>query len=354
MDIQAVQYTSLSEAADQLESSELSRDSSPIAYHPTAPSFRPDRIVKRYTNHAHIKSKHLPPRGWFGFLADGFTTIIDARWYQVILLFCAIYISCWLFFGFLWWGVSATHVAVQNSTCINNVHNFPSAFLYSLESQLTIGYGFRFISDDCSFGIVLLILQSTLGLFIDSFLIGLIFAKITRPSSRRQTILFSDSAVLYEQEGERFLEFRVADIRKSQLVEAHARATLYWYKDSPTADGHTKTLKIHDLQVGYETGEDRLILLTPVIIRHHVTMDSPLHSITPENILQQDLEIVVALEAIVESTGLTLQALWSYTEREIMFNYQFKPIVYRQAIKNNSWEVDYGMLSYITPCNKQL
>ncbi len=348
VDIEAVHYKSLNESSE-IESLESIDSPSPISYSPAPPSFRPGRLVKRHTNHAQLKTKHLPPRGWFGFLVDGFTTIIDAHWYQIIALFCTVYICCWLVFGFIWWGLNAAHDAVQNSTCINNVHNFPSAFLYSLESQLTIGYGFRFISDQCSFGIFLLIIQSIVGVMIDSFLIGLIFAKITRPSSRRQTILFSNSAVLYEKEGERFLEFRVADIRQSQLVEAHARVTLYWYAPTTNTSNDDKTLKIYDLEIGYETGADRLILLTPVIIRHCITTNSPLYSVTQENILEQDLEIVVALEAIVESTGLTLQALWSYTEREIMFDYQFKPMVYRQDIKNNPWEVDYGMLSDVTP-----
>lgn len=357
MDVQGVQYKSL-ESGVQLN------HSGPITYTPTPPSFRSGRIIKRYTNHAQIKSRRFPRRGWYGFLADGFTTVIDSQWYYIVLLLSTLYISSWLMFGFMWWGVDSAYEGVSNSTCINNVHDFSSAFLYSLESQLTIGYGFRFISDECKFGIFLLIIQSIVGLMIDSFMLGLMFAKITRPSSRRQTILFSDSAVIYEQNGERYLEFRVADIRRSQLVEAHVRVTLYWYRDvvqsrspspaadDPTTDGNRgKVLKIYDLQVGYETGEDRLILLTPVIIRHHITPESPISCLTRDNILFQDIELVVALEAIVESTGLTLQALWSYTEREMMFDYQFKPMVYRQSIKEKSWEVDYGMLSYVVQCN---
>ncbi len=344
----AVQYSSLQEHA--LAEPERLTDSPPVTYNPPLPSFRPNRIIRRYTNRAHIKHKRLPPRGWFGFLVDGFTTIIDAHWYQIMLLFCAIYVSSWLFFGLVWWSVDEIYEAVDNSTCINNVHNFPSAFLYSLETQLTIGYGFRFISDQCSFGVFLLIIQSLMGLMIDSFLIGLVFAKLTKPSNRRQTILFSNSAVLFEEDGERYLEFRVADIRSSQLVEAHVRVTLYWFREGHSSD--EKTLKTYDLQVGYETGEDRLILLMPVLVRHHITPNSPLYSITKENILFQDLEMVVALEAIVESTGLTLQALWSYTEREVMFDYCFKPMIYRQNIKDHSLEIDYGMLSEVTTCEE--
>ena len=336
--VQTVQYSALSDTSDR-------EGSPPVTYSPTPPSFRPGRIIKRYDNRPQIKRKGLPPRGWFGFLADGFTTIIDARWYQIIFLFWAVYISSWLLFSFLWLAVDAAYESVRNQTCIENLNDFSSAFLYSLETQLTIGYGFRYISSSCSIGILFLIVQSIVGLMIDSFLIGLVFAKITRPSSRRQTILFSNSAVMYEEDGERYLEFRVADARKSQLVEGHVRVTLYWYKEEENG-GEQRTLRIHDLEVGYESGEDRLILLTPVCVRHLIGPKSPLVSVTPANMLQQDFEIVVALEAIVESTGLTLQALWSYTEREIMNGYRFKPMIYRQSIKDESWEVDYRLLSH--------
>lgn len=355
-DVETIQYSALAEAAELEGDLADTNPAAAVSFSPVVASFRPSRIIKRHTNRPAIKNKRLPPRGWYGFLADGFTTIIDSNWPQVILLFVTIYIASWVVFGIMWISVESVYQAF-NQTCINNVHDFPSSFLYSLETQLTIGYGYRFISDDCDFGIFCLNIQSICGLLIDSFLLGLVFAKLTRPSSRRQTILFSESAIINEQDGERYLEFRVADVRKSLLVEAHVRVTLYWYREKSTKGKTTskqeKVLKIYDLQVGYETGEDRLVLLTPVIVRHHINPSSPLYSITEADMLHQDLEIVVALEAIVESTGLTLQALWSYTEREIMFNYYFKPMVYRQVLKANRWEVDYGLLSHVLPCDKE-
>lgn len=359
VDVEAIQYSSLSEAAE-LEDDLASTN--PVSFSPVVASFRPSRIIKRHSNTQTVKNKRLPPRGWYGYLADGFTTIIDANWSQVILLFVTIYISSWLVFGIMWITVESVYEAF-NQTCINNVNDFSSGFLYSLETQLTIGYGHRFISDNCNFGIFCLIIQSISGLLIDSFLLGLMFAKLIRPSSRRQTILFSQNAVINKQDGERYLEFRVADVRKSLLVEAHVRVTLYWYRDQPSPKGakstttgktkQEKVLKIYDMQVGYETGEDRLVLLTPVVVRHHINPASPLYSIPEEDMLQQDLEIVVALEAIVESTGLTLQALWSYTERELMFDYCFKPMVYRQVLKADRWEVDYSLMSHVLPCEKE-
>ena len=229
----------------------------------------------------------------------------------------------------------------QNITCVDNVVDFPSAFLFSLETEVPIGYGHKFVRAECAGGIVLLVIQCIIGLLIDALLLGLIFSKITRPRNRRKTILFSDRAVIYTRDRQKVLEFRIADIRLSQLVEAHVRLQLYWNRKSQ--DGREE-LQMFDLNVGYDTGRDRIFLLTPVSIIHPITESSPLFSLTKENLLSQDLEIVVILEAIVEATGLTAQALWSYTQQEIFFNYQFVPMIYRQTTGDHKWEVDFKRL----------
>ncbi len=304
------------------------------------------RLLNRSNARSLIKFTDLPPSGYYGFIKDGFTTILNTRWYTIILIFCSSYIMSWLIFSFLWWGTEELYQHVYNSTCVSNVETFSSSFLFSLETQVTIGYGFRYISEHCSFGVTVLLLQCLVGLLLDSFMLGLVFAKLTRPRNRRKTILFSNLAVIRSINGIRCLEFRIADVRRSQLVEAHVRATIYWYKaDEESGD---MFLEQHDLDFGYDTGRDRLIMLAPVIVRHYITSNSPLYSIDESNIQEQDLEIVIALEGIVESTGLTVQALWSYTEKEILTNYRFRPMIYRRRNgSKNGWEINFSLLSQV-------
>ena len=152
---------------------------SPVTYLGILPP-RPGRLVKRSNGRSIVKYKGLPSVTW-RYCKDWFTTIMNSPWYIVILIFFASYCISWTLFGLAWWGLDATYVATQNRSCINNIHNFPSAFLFSLETQITIGYGFRIIRDDCTVGILFLIAQCVCGLLLDSFTIGLIFAKLTRP-----------------------------------------------------------------------------------------------------------------------------------------------------------------------------
>jgi len=55
---------------------------------------------------------------------------------------------------------------------------------------------------------------------------GIVFAKLARPKCRNNTIVFSKQAVVCKRNGHLFLLFRVANMRSSHLLEAHARAQM--------------------------------------------------------------------------------------------------------------------------------
>ena len=320
-------------------------------------------MVRRSNGRSLVRHR-LPPRGYLSYLKDSFTSIINAPWYAIILLFFACYILSWLLFGCLW-TVLAYSYPDSNMTCVMNVEDFKSAFLFSIETQTTIGFGFRYPSSACGVGTLLLVFQSVVGLLLDSFLLGLIFTKLTRPRNRRKTVVFSNNAVIRDEwvkrrkpcrengamcEGvervrQKVLEFRIADVRRSQVVEGHVRLQLYWYRES---SGGLCDLEQYDLDVGYDTGQDRVFLLTPVSVLHHITEDSPLHGLTRDLLASSQLELVVILEGIVEATGLTAQILWSYTRDEILFDRAFEPVSHYSA-GSGEWTVDYSKLSSLLP-----
>ena len=272
------------------------------------------RFVKRSSGRSLVQHLNVPPKNRLGYCRDFFTTIVNSRWYCLILFFSALYITSWLVFGSIWLGLNTMYDSGGNrtTTCVTDVNGFSSAFLFSVETQMTIGYGFKYITNECHLAIFIIIIQCVCGLLIDSFLLGLIFTKLSRPRNRRRTLIFSDCAVIRErkeeeregEESEMVLEFRIADVRRSQVVEGHVRLQLYWY--SETLSGGYE-LQQYDLDVGYDTGRDRVFLLTPVSIYHYITQDSPLYQLTPDILTSSQLELVVILEGIVEVTGLTSQ-----------------------------------------------
>ena len=304
------------------------------------------RIVSRSNGRTNVQYSGLKLK-WFGFLTDSFTTLINTRWYIVGLVFGGTYVLSWLVFAGIWAAIAKyEHVSYDdlddiNDTCLHGVDDFASSLLFSIETQVTIGYGNTFITNNCYGGLIVLILQCVVGLVLDAVLLGLLFTKITRPRNRRKTIAFSDKAVLYEEDGDHYLEFRIGNLRKSQIAEAHVRMVLYWYRDMGRGESEFQQ---HELQCGYETGVDRVVLLTPVAVRHKIDRDSPLYDLVPSHVLTEQLEVVVVLEGIVEATGLTVQALWSYTNEEIVLGEKLRPIVQRERGK---WVVDFSRFDEI-------
>lgn len=53
--------------------------------------------------------------------------------------------------------------------------------------------------------------------------IGLIFARISRATSRASTIIFSGRGVIRRLHGKLYFMFQTCELRKHQLVEAHVR-----------------------------------------------------------------------------------------------------------------------------------
>lgn len=58
-----------------------------------------------------------------------------------------------------------------------------------------------------------------------------------------------------------------------------------------------------DISVGFETGDDRLFLVSPLVISHEMDAHSPFWDMSQAQLEKEDFEIVVILEGMVEATG---------------------------------------------------
>lgn len=89
-----------------------------------------------------------------------------------------------------------------------------------------------FMVRDCNnrFNIVLLSAKICFSTLFLPFQVGIVFAKLSRPKKRTQTLLFSRHAVISHRDGIPCFMFRVGDMRKSHIIEAHVRAQLIRHK----------------------------------------------------------------------------------------------------------------------------
>ncbi|XP_060523122.1 ATP-sensitive inward rectifier potassium channel 11-like isoform X3 [Cylas formicarius] len=289
------------------------------------------------------------------YLQDIFTTLVDAQWRWTLLVFALGFLLSWLLFASIWWLIVFTHgdlnpenanATIPVEPCITGVRSFASVFLFSIETQHTIGYGVRTTTEECPEAIFVMCIQSIAGVMIQAFMVGVVFAKLSRPKKRTQTLLFSRNAVISHRDGVPCLMFRVGDMRKSHIIEAHVRAQLIKHK--VTKEGEhlpffQTELKVRD-KVGGDGEEDKIFFIWPTTIVHKIDKNSPLYNMSATDLLRERFEIVVILEGVIESTGMTTQARSSYLPSEILWGHRFKSLI---TFKKDSgeYEVDYALFN---------
>nr|XP_057904304.1 G protein-activated inward rectifier potassium channel 1-like [Doryrhamphus excisus] len=277
------------------------------------------------------------------YLSDLFTTLVDLKWRWNLLIFILTYTVAWLVMASMWWIIAYIRGDLNHghdasyTPCVANVYNFPSAFLFFIETEATIGYGYRYITEKCPEGIILFLFQSLLGSIVDAFLIGCMFIKMSQPKKRAETLMFSQDAVISQRDGKLCLMFRVGNLRNSHMVSAQIRCKLI--KSRQTPEGEFLPLDQCELDVGFGTGADQLFLVSPLTICHEINPRSPFFDLSQRSLTSEQFEIVVILEGIVETTGMTCQARTSYTEDEVLWGHRFLPVM---SLEEGFFRVDYS------------
>jgi hypothetical protein len=164
----------------------------------------------------------------------------------------------------------------RHMPCVHGIHDFTSALLYSVETQHTIGYGLRYITEECSFAIVFLMLQSCFGIFIQGLVAGVVFAKISRPNKRKRTIIFSHNAVVSERDGKLSFMFKIGNVRISQLSDA--RVKMLMIKSRRTGEGEFIPFQTYDMKVSSDlSGNDSVFFPWPKTVEHIIDEESPFY-----------------------------------------------------------------------------
>uniref|UniRef100_A0A8D0CEN4 ATP-sensitive inward rectifier potassium channel 11 n=1 Tax=Salvator merianae TaxID=96440 RepID=A0A8D0CEN4_SALMN len=286
------------------------------------------------------------------FLQDVFTTLVDLKWPHTLIIFTMSFLCSWLLFAMVWWLIAFAHGDLDQSTqqrhlgavaadfvpCVTDIHSFTSAFLFSIEVQVTIGFGGRMMTEECPAAILILIVQNIVGLVINAIMLGCIFMKTAQAHRRAETLIFSKHAVIALRDGKLCFMLRVGDLRKSMIISATIRMQVVKKTTSP--EGEVVPLNQIDIQMENPVGGNSIFLVSPLIIYHVIDKNSPMYDVGPSNLHHhEDLEVIVILEGVVETTGITTQARTSYLADEILWGQRFVPIVTEE---DGQYSVDYS------------
>uniref|UniRef100_A0A0B6ZFX2 Uncharacterized protein n=1 Tax=Arion vulgaris TaxID=1028688 RepID=A0A0B6ZFX2_9EUPU len=290
------------------------------------------------------------------FFSDIYITVIDLRWPYLIAILFIIYLVIFISFAVFWWLMAYNNGDFDNlknsehEFCLRGVKSFRDAVMFSMETQTTIGYGFAYPNAHCVFTVPLTFLQVVIGLFLETLMLGSIFVKIAQPKNRARTILFSNHAVVNQENGKLVLQVRVGDLRRSHLVDSSISGMMI---DSySTKEGSSYPLYQFNCEFSCGKMANQMFLMFPVIVKHVIDENSPLYSIDPENLMSQKFEIVLYLTGTVESTGEMCQARTSYLSNEILWGYRFARMEEFNT-KQGQWHVDFKGFNNVVRCHDE-
>ncbi|KAM9745099.1 inward rectifier potassium channel 16-like [Menidia menidia] len=278
------------------------------------------------------------PGDWSPYFMDIFTTLVEIRWRVMFLFFSLSYILSWLFFGLCYWLIAYVNgdtVTMDNGPCVENVRGFTGAFLYSMETQATIGYGFRGMTENCIVAIIVVTVQDVFSCLLDTVVIGIVVAKMASARKRAQTVGFSRFAVVNLRNGDLCLSWRLGDFRGNHIVEGVAKAQLVRYVKKPLG---SVVISYQDLEI-----KDRdIVLVTPTTIIHKLDSGSPLYSLGPDELLEEDFELVVSFTYTGDSTGMLHQTRTSYKAADIRWGQRFRDML---KVGGKHYKVNYALFN---------
>ncbi|XP_047011172.1 ATP-sensitive inward rectifier potassium channel 1-like [Ictalurus punctatus] len=310
---------------------------------------RQNRLVTK-EGHCNIEYSNVQYKKWSSFMQDIWTTLVEIHWTFIMFFFVSSFILSWFVFALFWYWVGGTNgdlwwqnPSANHSACVVNVYDLTTAFLYSLETQTFIAYGARAITTFCPGAIAVYVFQVNLGTIIPCFWGGVVMAKISLPKRRAKAIIFSKMAVICSRQDTLCLKIRLANLRKSLMIGTQIYGKLI--KTTTTPEGETIIMDQVNIEFTVETGNENLFFISPLTLYHVIDKTSPFFEMTMDTLQNQDFELVVFMDSVAESTSFSCHVRTSYMPKEIMWGFQFLPIISRS--KEGKYRVDFSNFSKV-------
>jgi inward rectifier potassium channel len=198
---------------------------------------------------------------------------------------------------------------------INNAQSYSDCFFFSVETLATVGYGN--MSPATFYGHAVATAEIITGMLSMAVITSLVFARFSKPTAR---ILFSKVVVITPFDGVPTLMLRVANQRRSYILEA--TASLVLLRDEETSDGHSLR-RFHDLKL--ERSRSPMFALSWQIM-HRIDASSPLYGTSPDDFKDGDMRLAVTISGVDETFAAGITARHDYTYEEVHFNRRFVDI----------------------------
>lgn len=189
-------------------------------------------------------------------------------------------------------------------------------FFFSVQTFTTVGYGH--ISPRTLSANLLVMIETFVGLFAFALSTGLLFARFSRPTAK---IMYSRNALIAPYRGHTAFEFRIANLRKSQMIEVEVRVMASWLDDG--GDKRTRHYRMLEL-------ERNKVAFFPLhwTIVHPIDEKSPLTEFSLERMRATEMEFLVLITGVDDTFSQMVHSRMSYRYDEVVWGAKFTDIFY--------------------------
>ncbi|MCA1663541.1 MAG: hypothetical protein LC659_04610, partial [Myxococcales bacterium] len=291
--------------------------------HPSVGPYTPAGMNRRAPSFLGVERRNIRSAP----LADLYHNLIARSWGRLLGLVASVYLATNFLFAALY---------RVGGDCVAGATTFRDLFFFSVQTLSTIGYGT--MAPKSTYAHVLVTFQAFGGTLFVALVTGLVFAKFSRPTAR---VMWSKNVVLIERHGKRQLQFRMANERANQIVEAQLRVAVARNEIAP--DGE-RMRRFHDLIL--QRDRNVIFVLTWTAV-HEIDEKSPLHGLTVEQMKAQGVQLVASLIGLDETFSQQVHARNAYTPDDFVYDMRFADIIGSEP--DGSRYIDYAHFDRLVP-----
>ena len=209
-------------------------------------------------------------------------------------------------------------------------------FVFSVQTMGPIGYGVMHPLSTAAETLVTC--EVIVGLSLVALASGILFAKFSVPRARMQ---FAACATIAPFDGVPTLMLRVGNERASQVIEATVRVVLL--RTERTSEGVTY-YRMRDLRLERDRSP---ALARSWTIMHPIDAASPLHGATPESLARDEVELILTIVGLDETSAQNLHARHTWGHAEICWGARHADML--SELPDGRLQLDMGAFHHVVP-----
>lgn len=269
----------------------------------------PEQRLMNRDGSSNVIKKGVPFFQSFNF----YDSLIAMPWWKFNLIVFVVYLFVNLVFSCLYFFGDIEHL--NGMVADNNVEKFFEAFFFSTQTLSTVGFGR--LNPEGVYTSSIAALESMIGLLGFALATGLLYGKFSRPNAK---ILFSTSAIIAPYRGIKGLMFRLANLRKSQLLELEIEVNISYVEE----ENGKPIRRFYPLEL--ERKRVSILSMTWTVV-HPIDENSPIANWKQADFEKYDCEILIVMKAFEETFSQTVYARSSYKHNEIVHDVKFVPTI---------------------------